>query len=76
METRKKMCAKYNIGIETKRLLTVEEGAAYFGIGVQSMKRFFAEPENKKYTAYVGTKQMIKRVPLERYFDSEEFSVL
>ena len=76
METRKKMCEKYSIGIETKRLLTVEEGAAYFGIGVQSIKRFLSEPEHRKYTVYVGTKQMIKRVPLERYFDSEEFYVL
>ena len=76
MESRKKMCEKYNIPIETKRLLTIEECAAYFGIGVQSIRRFLAEPEHKKYTVHVGTKQMIKRAPLERYFDSDEFYVL
>jgi len=59
---------KYEIPIWEKANLTIEEAAAYFGIGMNKL-RAMTEDENCKFVLYVGTKRLIKRRLFEQYLE-------
>lgn len=59
---------KYEVPIWEKANLTIEEAAAYFGIG-QNRLRAMTEDENCKFVLYVGTKRLIKRRLFEQYLE-------
>ena len=51
-----------------KANLTIEEAAAYFGIG-QNRLRELTEDEQCKFVLFVGTKRLIKRRLFEQYLE-------
>lgn len=59
---------KYEVPIWEKANLTIEEAAAYFGIGMNKL-RAMTEDENCKFVLYVGTKRLIKRRLFEQYLE-------
>lgn len=56
-----------------KANLTLEEAAAYFGIGTAKLRQMTDE-ENCNFVLWNGNKRLIKRRPLEKYLESE-FSI-
>ena len=59
---------KYEIPIWEKANLTIEEAAAYFGIGMNKL-RAMTEDEDCKFVLYVGTKRLIKRRLFEQFLE-------
>jgi len=59
---------KYEVPIWEKANLTIEEAAAYFGIG-QNRLRELTEDEQCKFVLFVGTKRLIKRRLFEQYLE-------
>ena len=59
---------KHEAPIWEKANLTIEEAAAYFGIG-QNRLRELTEDEQCKFVLFVGTKRLIKRRRFEQYLD-------
>lgn len=55
---------KYEVPIWEKYCLTLEEAAAYFGIGVNKLREMSDEP-NCQFVIYNGSKRLIKRQKLE-----------
>lgn len=49
--------------------LTLEESAAYFGIGINKLREM-SNAENCAYVLWVGNKRLIKRELLEKYLAS------
>lgn len=49
--------------------LTLEESAAYFGIGVNKLREM-SNAENCAYVLWVGNKRLIKRKLFEKYLAS------
>lgn len=64
---------KYEVPICEKSNLTLEEAAAYFGIGTAKLRELTDE-ENCTFVLWNGSKRLIKRKPLEKYLESE-FSI-
>ena len=62
------MPLKYEVPIWEKVNLTIEEAAAYFGIGMNKL-RDLTEDEHCKFVLYVGTKRLIKRRLFEQYLE-------
>lgn len=60
-----------DIPIWEKSNLTLEEAAAYSGIGINRLRRLTEEPRCP-FVLWVGTKRMIKRRKLDEYTDSAE----
>ena len=56
------------VPIWEKANLTIEEAAAYFGIG-QNRLRELTEDEQCKFVLFVGTKRLIKRCLFEQYLE-------
>ena len=50
---------KYEVPLWEKANLTIEEAAAYFGIGMNKLRELI-EDEQCKFVLYVGTKRLIK----------------
>ena len=48
--------------------LTIEEAAAYFGIGMNKLREL-TEDEQCKFVLFVGTKRLIKRRLFEQYLE-------
>lgn len=61
------------VPIWEKSNLTLEEAAAYFGIGTAKLRQLTDE-ENCNFVLFNGSKRLIKRKPLEKYLESE-FSI-
>ncbi len=61
------------VPIWEKTTLTVEEAAAYTGIGEKKL-RTIVDAEEKSLVLWVGVKKLIKRKALEKYI-SESYSV-
>ncbi len=61
------------IPIWEKSNLTLEEAAAYSGIGVNKLREI-SNDENCKFVLWVGSKRLIKRKLLDRYLD-ESYSI-
>ena len=51
-----------------KTTLTLEEAAAYTGIGVHKLREI-TDDEPNQLVLWVGRKRLIKRKPLEKYID-------
>lgn len=56
------------IPIWEKATLTLEEAAAYTGIGVHKLREI-TDDESNQLVLWVGRKRLIKRKPLEKYID-------
>ena len=54
------------LSISEKSLLTLEEAAEYFNIGINKL-RVMTNDENCPYVLWNGNKRLIKRKPLEEY---------
>ena len=59
---------KYEVPLCQKNTLTIEEAAAYFGIGMNKLREL-TEDEHCKFVLYVGTKRLIKRRLFEQYLE-------
>ena len=59
---------EYDVPIWNKANLTIEEAAAYFGIGMNKLREL-AEDENCKFVLYIGSKRLIKRQMFEKYLE-------
>ena len=59
---------KYDVPIWNKANLTIEEAAAYFGIGMNKLRELM-EDENCKFVLYIGSKRLIKRQMFEKYLE-------
>ena len=57
------------IPVWEKANVTLEESAAYFGIGVNKLREM-SNAENCAYVLWVGNKRLIKRKLLEKYLAS------
>ena len=59
---------KYEVPIWEKANLTIEEAAAYFGIGMNKLREL-TEDEQCKFVLYIGSKRLIKRRMFEQYLE-------
>ena len=57
---------KYEVPIWEKSNLTLEEAAAYSGIGINKLREITNEP-GCNFVLFVGTKRLIKRKLLDEY---------
>lgn len=64
---------KKEVPIWEKSNLTLEEAAAYFGIGVHKLRELTSD-DHCKFVLWNGGKRLIKRVVFEQYL-TEMFSV-
>ena len=55
--------------LQNKVLLTLEEAAAYTGLGLQKL-RTISNDENCEFVLWNGTKRMFKRRKLEEYLEA------
>ena len=60
---------KYEIPIWEKSNLTLEEAAAYSGIGINKL-RLITDNENCTFVLWVGSKRLIKRKKLDEYTEN------
>ena len=60
--------SKIQIPIYAKAYLTVDEAAAYFNIGKDTMRKISDDPDCK-FVLFVGEKRLIKRKILEEYLE-------
>ena len=60
---------KVEIPISEKYMLTINEAAAYFSIGVKKLRRM-AEDNEGKYAITMGSRYFIVRGKFEEYIDS------
>ena len=60
---------KENVPIAEKALLTLEEAAKYFNIGINKL-RFMTNEESCPFVVWNGSKRLIKRKPFEEYLYS------
>lgn len=54
----------HEVPIWQKANLTLEEAAAYYNIGINKLRQITDRKECEKYVLWVGTRRLIKRVPL------------
>ena len=59
---------KHEVPIWGKANLTIEEAAAYFGIGMNKLREL-TEDEQCKFVLFVGSKRLIKRRLFEQYLE-------
>jgi excisionase family DNA binding protein len=57
---------KNMLSISEKSLLTLEESAEYFNIGINKL-RSMTNDENCPYVLWSGSRRLIKRKPFEEY---------
>ena len=62
---------KYEIPIWEKSNLTLEEAAAYSGIGINKLREITNEP-GCNFVLFVGTKRLIKRRMLDSYIEKTD----
>lgn len=56
------------VPIWEKSNLTLEEAAAYSGIGINKLRQL-TENEDCEFVLWIGTKRLIKRRKLDEYID-------
>lgn len=56
------------VPIWEKSNLTLEEAAAYSGIGINKLRKL-TESENCQFVLWIGSKRLIKRKRLDEYID-------
>ena len=59
---------KYEVPIWEKSNLTLEEAAAYSGIGINKLREI-SNDENCKFVLWIGNKRLIKRKPFDAYIE-------
>lgn len=59
---------KSQVPISEKWMLTLEETAAYTGVGMQKLREISAD-EKCDFVLWVGSKRMFKRKKLEEHLD-------
>lgn len=59
---------KYEVPIWEKANLTLEEAAAYSGIGINKL-RDISNDDNCKFVLWVGSKRLIKRKLFDQYIE-------
>lgn len=64
---------KYEVPIWEKSNLTLEEAAAYFGIGINKIRQL-TEEKDCPFVLWCGSKRLIKRKIMEEYL-SKEYSI-
>ncbi len=64
---------KKEVPIWEKSNLTLEEAAAYFGIGINKLRKM-SDSEDCPFVLWIGTKRLIKRRKLDEYLEAA-FSV-
>ena len=62
-----------NVPIWEKANLTIEEAAAYFGIGTNKL-RAMTDGESCPFVRWVGSKRLIKRRKFEKFLE-EQYSI-
>ena len=62
---------KYEVPIWEKSNLTLEEAAAYSGIGINKLREITNEP-GCNFILFVGTKRLIKRRLLDAYIEKTD----
>lgn len=60
---------KYEIPLWEKSNLTLEEAAAYTGIGINKL-RAISDEKNCDFVLWVGNKRLLKRRGLDRFTDT------
>ena len=58
-----------SVPIWEKANLTLEEAAAYYGIGINKL-RALTDTDQCPYVLWVGSKRLIKRKAFEKYLES------
>ena len=64
---------KGEVEIKDKVLLTLEEAAAYTGVGINKLRKV-SNNEDCKFVIFIGTKRMLKREALKEYL-SKQYSI-
>lgn len=59
---------RYQIAIQDKANLTLDEAAAYFNIGKHKIRQLTNDP-NCEYVLFVGEKRLIKRKLFEQFLE-------
>ena len=59
---------KHDVPLWEKANLTLEEAAAYFGIGINKLREL-TNDESCKYVLWCGSKRLIKRKQMEEYLE-------
>ena len=59
---------KQEVPIREKAYLTIDEAAAYFGIGTNKLREITSNPDCE-FVIRVGAKRLIKRKKFERYLE-------
>lgn len=59
---------KFEVPIWQKANLTLEEAAAYSGVGINRLRKL-TDDENCKFVLWVGSKRLIKRILLDKYLE-------
>lgn len=59
---------KYEVPIWEKSNLTLEEAAAYFGIGINKLREL-SDEKNCRFVLWCGSKRLIKRKALDEYLE-------
>jgi hypothetical protein len=59
---------KHDIPLWEKSNLTLEEAAAYSGVGINKL-RTLSDDENCPFVLWVGNKRLLKRRKLDEFFD-------
>jgi len=52
-----------------KYLLTISEASSYFGIGEHKLREILDRDMERKYSAWNGRRQLVKRKRFEEYLD-------
>ena len=60
---------KVEIPVSEKYMLTINEAAAYFSIGIKKLRRM-AEDDEGKFAVAMGSRYLIVRGKFEEYIDS------
>ena len=63
------MSQNNSVPVWQKAFLTLEEGAAYYGIGINKL-RDLTNAEDCPYVLWVGRKRLIKRAAFEKYLET------
>ena len=64
---------KYNVPISEKLNITVEEAAAYSGIGIHKIREIIANEDSGMVLKIGNKKKLIKRKQLEKYLEQKAY---
>lgn len=59
---------KYEVPIWEKSNLTLEEAAAYSGVGINKLRKL-SDSESCPFVLWIGTKRLLKRKKLDEYLE-------